>query len=305
MYNPTDRFENWFITSLQTDVNDTTTSFRLNKALNVNQCRLVIDPYDESKREIVKVTSVDGNLVYVERGDDNTAPEYHNEGTIVALHVFAADLNDLYADWAEVQVDMQQQQTDFENAQTNRQNNFEISIQNQFNVFEGEVNDQIANVQNLAFLAAHPVGSIFFTTIAANPGTLFGGTWVAWGSGRMPIGVDSSNTKIDTPGETGGSFDHRHGAGLIGASGTENYGTGTGDMRAAIGAQASDANRIGYVAAGVDMPNGGNRPSGTYSGTWNNASSGRTDWNHFTPVYGYTNANNPPYIAVYMWKRTA
>ena len=75
MYRPTDRFENWFITSLQTDVNDTTTSFRLNKALNVNQCRLVIDPYDETKREIVKVTSVDGNLVYVERGDDNTVPE--------------------------------------------------------------------------------------------------------------------------------------------------------------------------------------------------------------------------------------
>ena len=102
MYRPTDRFENWFITSLQTDVNDTTTSFRLNKALNVNQCRLVIDPYDETKREIVKVTSVDGNLVYVERGDDNTAPEYHNEGTIVALHVIGADLNDLYADWAAI-----------------------------------------------------------------------------------------------------------------------------------------------------------------------------------------------------------
>lgn len=107
-YRLTDRFENWFITSLQTDVNDTTTSFRLNKALNVHQARLVIDPYNEDQREIVKVTSVDGTLVYVERGDDNTTPQYHLEGTIVALHVFAADMNDLYADWAEVEADMQQ-----------------------------------------------------------------------------------------------------------------------------------------------------------------------------------------------------
>lgn len=108
MYRPTDRFENWFITSLQTGINDTTSSFRLNDNLNVKQARLVIDPYDPSLREVVKVTAVDGNLVYVERGDDNTTPQYHLEGAIVALNVVAADMNDLYADWAEVEADMQQ-----------------------------------------------------------------------------------------------------------------------------------------------------------------------------------------------------
>ena len=100
-YRATDRFENWFITSLQTGINDTTGSFRLNDNLNVSQARLVIDPYDESVREVVKVTSVDGNLVYTERGDDNTQPQYHLEGAVVALNVAAADMNDLYADWAE------------------------------------------------------------------------------------------------------------------------------------------------------------------------------------------------------------
>lgn len=114
---------------------------------------------------------------------------------------------------------------------------------------------------------------------------------------RMPMGKTPTGTG-SILGELGGELDHRHGAGLEGASGTETYGFGKGDMRAAIGAQAADANRIGYRATGAGMPNGGNRPAGTYSGTWANASAGRTDWNHFTPVYGYTNANNQAYIAV-------
>lgn len=118
MYEPTDRFQNWFITSLQTSVTDTTNSFRLNKALDVNQCRLVIDPYDEDLREIVEVTSVDGDLVYVNRGQDHTNAEYHLEGAIVALHVFAADMNDLYADWAEVSADMAAALADAEAATT-------------------------------------------------------------------------------------------------------------------------------------------------------------------------------------------
>lgn len=35
--------------------------------------------------------------------------------------------------------------------------------------------------------AVYPVGSIYMSVKATNPGTLFGGTWVAWGSGRVPV----------------------------------------------------------------------------------------------------------------------
>lgn len=115
---------------------------------------------------------------------------------------------------------------------------------------------------------------------------------------RFPIGLSASGTG-STLGGTGGNIDHRHGMGLNGAAGgTETYGFGNGDTRAAVGASASDASRIGYTGVSADMPNGGSRPAQTYSGTWANSSSGRTDWNHFTPVFGFTNANNPPYIAV-------
>ena len=33
-----------------------------------------------------------------------------------------------------------------------------------------------------AFIAAHPVGSLYWTTSAANPGTTYGGTWKECGT---------------------------------------------------------------------------------------------------------------------------
>ena len=173
-YRDTDRFENWFITSLQTGINDTTSSFRLNDNLNVNQCRLVIDPYDESIREVVKVTSVDGNLVCVERGDDNTQPQYHLESAVVALIMVAADMNDLYADWFDTKADLQQQQDAFQNS----------------------VNQQISDVEALAFLAAHPVGSTYWNEAdSRDPETVWGGTWVALsGVATAGCSTDSGNT---------------------------------------------------------------------------------------------------------------
>ncbi len=38
------------------------------------------------------------------------------------------------------------------------------------------------------FLALHPIGSIYLSTAATNPGSIFGGTWTAWGAGRVPVG---------------------------------------------------------------------------------------------------------------------
>jgi hypothetical protein len=51
----------------------------------------------------------------------------------------------------------------------------------------------------------YPVGTIYMSASSTNPGTLFGGTWVAWGSGRVPIGVNSSDTDFNSVEKTGGS----------------------------------------------------------------------------------------------------
>lgn len=51
----------------------------------------------------------------------------------------------------------------------------------------------------------HPVGSIYISTTSTNPGTIFGGTWVQWGSGRVPVGINTSDTSFNTTEKTGGS----------------------------------------------------------------------------------------------------
>ena len=43
------------------------------------------------------------------------------------------------------------------------------------------------------------------STSSTNPGTLFGGTWEAWGSGRVPVGVNSSDSDFSTVEKIGGS----------------------------------------------------------------------------------------------------
>ena len=35
----------------------------------------------------------------------------------------------------------------------------------------------------------YPVGSIYMSVNNTNPSTFFGGTWVSWGEGRVPVGV--------------------------------------------------------------------------------------------------------------------
>ena len=69
---------------------------------------------------------------------------------------------------------------------------------------EGNV---VINVES-NFLAAYPVGALFFTTIPTNPGTLYGGTWAAWGGGRTPVGVNTADTDFKTVEKTGGEKTH-------------------------------------------------------------------------------------------------
>ena len=58
---------------------------------------------------------------------------------------------------------------------------------------------------NLTFDKVYPVGSIYMSVNNVNPGTLFGGTWIAWGGGRVPIGVDTSDTDFQTAEKIGGA----------------------------------------------------------------------------------------------------
>lgn len=90
-----------------------------------------------------------------------------------------------------------------------------------FSILFGKIMKFFSDLKSGAFeskesllLSVYPVGSIYMSTSNANPGTLFGGTWAAWGAGRVPVGINSSDTDFKTVEKTGGaksnSFAHSH-----------------------------------------------------------------------------------------------
>ena len=55
----------------------------------------------------------------------------------------------------------------------------------------------------------YPVGSIYMSVNNINPGTyLTGTTWVVWGSGKVPVGVNTAETEFGSVEKTGGEKNH-------------------------------------------------------------------------------------------------
>lgn len=71
------------------------------------------------------------------------------------------------------------------------------NLQSQIN----ELQDNIANVKT----SFYRVGDIIMTTVPENPSSVYGGTWVAWGAGRTPVGYNSSDSDFNSAEKTGGS----------------------------------------------------------------------------------------------------
>lgn len=153
-----------------------------------------------------------------------------------------------------------------------------------------------------ALQAVYPVGSIYINAVnATNPGTLLGfGTWAAFGAGRVPVGFNAADPLFDTAEETGGSKDaivvsHTH-SGTTAISGSHTHPVTTNFV------VTSSINQP-YRVAGDDGSFGGNpvnntqgvEPAGDHTHAFTTDATGSSG----------TNANLPPYITVYMWKRTA
>ncbi|WP_418361552.1 phage baseplate protein, partial [Thomasclavelia ramosa] len=60
-------------------------------------------------------------------------------------------------------------------------------------------------------LTAYPVGAIYMSVSPTSPASLFGGTWTQWGSGRVPIGINSSDSDFNTVEKTNGTKINRIG----------------------------------------------------------------------------------------------
>ena len=57
-------------------------------------------------------------------------------------------------------------------------------------------------------LEMRPIGSIEINVTGENPANYIGGTWVAWGAGRVPVGVDGTQTEFKTAEIEGGEKNH-------------------------------------------------------------------------------------------------
>lgn len=120
----------------------------------------------------------------------------------------------------------------------------------------------------------YPVGAIYMSVNNVNPSTFLGGTWVAWGSGRVPVGVNTSDGNFNTVEKTGGASthtltvqqmpSHQHAVMYVPIT------AGSGNVQAGLPTSQS-----GYAASSEAV--GG----------------------------GQAHNNLQPYITCYMWKRTA
>ena len=144
-----------------------------------------------------------------------------------------------------------------------------------------------------ALQGVYPVGSIYINAVnATNPGTLLGfGTWAAFGAGRVPVGFNAADPLFDTAEETGGSKDaivvsHTH-AGTTSTEGSHTHGI----------LSSGESGTVGNFIAGASFTNRTiqTQGAGAHNHTFTTDATGSSG----------TNANLPPYITVYMWKRTA
>jgi len=125
----------------------------------------------------------------------------------------------------------------------------------------------------------YPVGSIYTTVLATAPATLLGmGTWVAFGAGKVMVGIDASDTDFDTAEETGGAKTDSH------------------------------ALTIAEMPSHTHTPTTVSGSSGSSSGVEGGGSRASTG-SLVIPATGGGGAHShdivQPYIVVYMYKRTA
>lgn len=137
----------------------------------------------------------------------------------------------------------------------------------------------LENLIKQYILASHPIGSIEINISGANPSTYLGGTWIAWGSGKVPVGVNTSDTEFNTVEKTGGSkYLQSHNHNIWQAAGSE--------VRLSYGGGGT-YNKVGLTYNWDAFPD-------------NESFISTTDVNSLSTGHS---GNLPPYITCYMWKR--
>jgi len=128
------------------------------------------------------------------------------------------------------------------------------------------------------------VGKLVLETSNTNPATYLGfGTWVLWGSGRVPVGVDLEDIDFNEVEKIGGEKEH-----ILTIDETPNH------RHEKLYSSNGKERKAGYGS------------TGTHTGTLNENTA--TDFESLNTGYtGGDQAHNnlPPFITCYIWKRIA
>jgi hypothetical protein len=300
-------------------------------------------PAGEGKQPVIlgKVvgTLVNVNGVDKESWDADTKQDKLTEQQInnIAAVLNKAETSDLSAHTNNSQIHVTQADKDKLNTSANdltaHINNSQIHFTNQLNVLN--------NVFNLVY----PVGAIYMSVNSKSPAELFGGTWAAWGAGRVPVCIGNNNeTNYTTSEATGGSekatAEHSHSMTVYNSkafwSGTARRSVNLtqpdkdniGDMETTNNAQYKilrDTNDLnGGLPRMYTVERGGDGVFSRIDSSYRVTNSGSSNFadnysyngehRHVEPPHGHTGTvansgtakgNMPPYITCYMWKRTA
>ncbi len=136
---------------------------------------------------------------------------------------------------------------------------------------------------------AFPVGSVFISVVSTDPASLLGyGTWAAFGAGRVLVGVDPMDEDFATVEGTGGAKAHT---------------LTVPEMPAHTHVQDAHTHTLPAFAHATGTAT--NKVEVTNSTAASSASTNATTATNQNTGGGLPHNNLQPFIAVFMWKRTA
>lgn len=184
-----------------------------------------------------------------------------------------------------------------------KDNCFEVSEDWDVRVYGKLLKDYIESFSK----ALYPVGSIYMSVNATNPSTYFGGTWVAWGAGRVPVRINTSDSNFNTVEKTGGAAtvtlsasqipSHTHAKGTLATASAGAHTHNLQNQKAPWGTSASNRVLVDATSGYTAVTNKETTSAGAHTHTVSGSTAATGG--------GGSHNNLQPYIVCYMWKRTA